>query len=79
MAVGLAAGNSAGTILQRALVALAVAWFVGRIIGGLAMRVVHDHVEAYKREHPIPTDLPGDPANAPAVEDAPAPGGEKSG
>ena len=37
---------------------MAIAWLVGRVIGGIAMRVVHDHVEAYKRANPIPDDLP---------------------
>lgn len=62
LAVGVAADNSVGTIIQRALIAMAVAWLVGRVIGGIAMRVVHEHVERYKREHPIPDDLPEEDA-----------------
>jgi len=55
-AVGLAAGNSTMTILTRAMVALVVCWFVGRIVGHFAQKAVQDHIERYKQENPIPTD-----------------------
>lgn len=54
--VGLAAGNPAGTILWRALVAMLVCWVAGALVGYLAQRAVQVQVESYKTRNPIPPD-----------------------
>ena len=67
--VGMAAGNSAATIIVRATVLLIVAWCVGRIVGAIAQRTVDEHVEQYKQQHPIETDDEDQPNPS---EDGPA-------
>ncbi len=54
--VGVAAGNTAETIIVRAMVLMIVAWCVGRIVGAIAQRTVDEHIEQYKQQHPIETD-----------------------
>jgi len=54
--VGLGAGNSASTILLRAMVILIACWFVGLAVGTVAQWVVLDHIKRYKQQHPIPDD-----------------------
>jgi hypothetical protein len=66
MALGVAAGNSAGTILVRALITLAVCWPVGFLVGRLAEHVVELNIRHYKDGHPIIAD------EAPATADAAA-------
>lgn len=61
-AVGLAADNPAGTILKRALIAMLICWFIGRLVGQVAQRAVQDHIDAYKVENPIPHDQENQPA-----------------
>ena len=63
--VGVAVGNSSTTILTRAVVVMVLAWFVGRVIGGIAQKTIEDHLNSYKRNHPIP-DSSG--AAAPGIE-----------
>jgi len=52
--VGLAAGNPALTILWRSLLVMLGAWLIGRVVGAIAQRAVDEHVEQYRRQHPLP-------------------------
>lgn len=54
--IGLHSGNSAGVLIWRATLVMVVCWIVGRVVGAVAQRVVDEHIESYKREHPIPGD-----------------------
>lgn len=54
LVVGYAAGNSAFTILIRAIGAFFVCLLVGQVIGGIAQRTIESDIAAYKRAHPIP-------------------------
>lgn len=73
--VGAAVGNPPTTILLRALAVLAACYLVGRLVGAVASRAVDDHIERYKRDHPIPGEDAGDGA---AVHAA-GPGGAADG
>ena len=50
IAVGLYSGNSATTVLTRALVAMLVAYGVGRIASGTVRLVLRDHLQRRKLE-----------------------------
>ncbi len=50
---GLAVDNPAMTTLKRALAAMCLAYPVGWLIGWMGHRAVREHLENYKREHPI--------------------------
>ncbi len=50
---GMAAGNPAGTIISRALVALLVCYAAGFVLGTVGRHAIQDHVERYKRENPV--------------------------
>lgn len=63
MVAGLLSDNPATTTIWRALVAMVVCWFAGRIIGEMADRALNEHLEQYKAEHPIPEDLSQLPAS----------------
>lgn len=52
--VGWAADNEPTTVLWRALIVMVVAWPIGRFIGGVALRVCEESIEAHKKLHPIP-------------------------
>ena len=54
--VGVGAGNSAPTILLRAIGILIMSWFIGLAVGSVAQWAVLDHVKQYKQQHPIPDD-----------------------
>ena len=54
IAVGIAAGNAADTVIWRAIFALLICWPVGRIVGGVAQRTVERNIEKYKEDNPIP-------------------------
>jgi hypothetical protein len=69
VALGVAAGNSAGTILLRALVTLAVCWPVGFLVGRLAEHIVELNIRQYKDGHPITADEAPATADATAAED----------
>ena len=56
MVVGVLAGNSANTIIMRAMFVMFPAWIVGRVVGGIAERVIIEHIDQYKRANPIPDD-----------------------
>ena len=51
--VGLAAGNSAGTILFRAMVVMIVCWMAGRVVGGFAQKFTEKQIEEYRAKNPI--------------------------
>lgn len=54
--VGVGAGNSTPTIILRALCVLLVSWPIGFLAGCVAQWAIVDHINKYKREHPIPDD-----------------------
>lgn len=54
LAVGFTAGNTPVTIMLRAMIVMVVCWAIGRVVGEIMQRVVHDHVADYIAEHPIP-------------------------
>ncbi len=54
VAVGVAAGVDATTIIWRAMLVMAVAWVLGRILGEIAVRIVQERIDDYKLRHPIP-------------------------
>ena len=56
LVVGIGAGNSASTILLRAIAILIVSWFIGLAVGAVAQWAVLDHVKQYNQQHPIPDD-----------------------
>lgn len=56
LVVGVAAGNETETVLWRGTVAMAVCWFVGRFIGGIAQQTTEESIEQYKKAHPIEDD-----------------------
>ncbi len=53
LVLGLVAGNSAYTVLRRALLASAACWFAGWLVGRIAEHIVDQNVKAYKAGHPI--------------------------
>ncbi|MCC7407133.1 MAG: hypothetical protein IT442_03625 [Phycisphaeraceae bacterium] len=75
LVVGLAAGNSATTILWNAILAMAVCYPVGRVLGGVAERAVQENIDNYKKRHPLPKLHPSadeeeaQPADASATSD----------
>lgn len=52
--VGVAVGNQASTIVWRATVVMVLGWVVGRAIGAIAQHTVDDHIEAYRKQNPVP-------------------------
>lgn len=60
LVVGVAVGNTASTILWRAIAVMVLGWLVGLAIGAIAQRTVEDYLKAYKEQHPIPGDTPED-------------------
>ena len=54
IAVGLHAGNSASTILFRAICIMLACWVIGYAVGSIAQWVVLDHINRYKQQHPVP-------------------------
>jgi len=54
VALGAYAGNSATTTIWRAIVVMGVCYVVGQVIGHVGRIAMNEHVERYKREHPMP-------------------------
>ena len=52
----MAAGNTAFTTLQRAIVAMFVCLFVGKVVGHIGQRSIEASIEEYKLANPIPRD-----------------------
>lgn len=44
-------------IWWRVMAVMLASWLIGLIVGHYMQKTVVDHVEKYKREHPIPDDL----------------------
>ena len=53
--VGLLAGNPGVVILTRALLAMLICTFIGRILGTMGETCVREYVERYKTDRPRPT------------------------
>jgi len=51
---GLASGNAASSILVRAILALVACYPLGLMIGLIAQRVIQDHIDAHRADHPTP-------------------------
>ena len=66
--VGAVAGNPMATVLWRGLIVMGACWLIGRLVGLVMTRAVQEHIDTYKRSHPIPDD-PGssDGSDAEAV------------
>jgi len=56
--VNVAVGNSLQTVVERAIVVMVVCWVIGGIVGSVLQRIVAEHIEKYKRDHPIEDDYP---------------------
>jgi hypothetical protein len=65
--VGLAVGNTAVTVLWRALLIMLGAWLIGQIIGGIFQHTLDQHVAEYRKQHPLPGEGTSD--NEPAEQD----------
>ncbi len=62
---GLGAGLDAASILTRALYSMAGGYALGAVLGWAAGRAVRDHVEAMRRQRPVPeVKLPEDEVEA---------------
>ena len=51
---GMRVGNPAHLILFDALVALLICQILGIAVGAVATRVIRNHIDRHKAEHPIP-------------------------
>jgi len=51
---GLYAGNAAGTVLWRAIIAMLVCQVLGMFAGSLIERIITEHAARYSAEHPVP-------------------------
>ncbi|MHC4446518.1 MAG: hypothetical protein ACYSXF_01745 [Planctomycetota bacterium] len=61
---GLATGNSAASILFRALIAMLACYPVGLLVGMACQRVIAEQLEAHRAANPIPQEEPGGPAGS---------------
>ncbi len=52
--VGWSVGNPATTVIIRAMIVMALAWWAGQGIAAIGQSVVDDNVRIYKEQHPIP-------------------------
>ena len=73
---GLAAGNPVATTLWRALLAMAGGYVIGRIIGYVAQRAVHQHIEQYKQDHPLQNNNPAPASRSDEAESDIQPGSD---
>jgi hypothetical protein len=63
---GVAADNTASTIIWRAILVMLGAYMVGRAVGWAAERAIAEHVEHYKQANPVQSNEPrGAPAGEP--------------
>ena len=51
---GLLSGNSGLVIVTRAMVAMVVCAFIGRLLGAVGEICVREYIELYKNDHPEP-------------------------
>ena len=61
---GLVSGNSAASILFRALIAMLACYPVGLLVGMACQRVMSDQLEAHRAANPVPQEEPGVPATS---------------
>ncbi len=61
---GLASGNSAASILLRALIAMLVCYPVGLLVGMACQRVIWEQLNAHRAANPVPKEEPGEPAGS---------------
>ncbi|HCD33573.1 MAG TPA: hypothetical protein DER01_14285 [Phycisphaerales bacterium] len=54
--VGITAELETETILWRALIVMIPCWWIGRLVGALAVHTVETQVREYKLARPIPSD-----------------------
>ncbi len=59
---GLASGNSAASILFRALIAMLACYPVGLLVGMACQRVISEQLDAHREANPVPHEESGDPA-----------------
>jgi hypothetical protein len=50
---GLSTGNAAASVLLRAVVAMLVCYPIGLVAGGVAQRLVQEHIERFRTDHPV--------------------------
>ena len=74
---GLIVDNPATTIISRALIAMILCYIAGSAIGAVAQRALEEHVEQYKRAHPL--DSEADELAPPAAPAAQPPSMEPPG
>ena len=75
---GLSADNPAEVTLKRALYAMVLCWAAGLVIANVAFRAMQEHVDRYKRDHPLepPTEAAEPTTNK---DDATPPGAPTAG
>ena len=54
--IGVLAELTTEVIIWRAMVVMIPCWFVGRLVGALAVQTVETQVRTYKQARPIPSD-----------------------
>jgi hypothetical protein len=52
---GIAVDNPAYTIIWRAILAMAICYFVGLFIGAASQHAVEEDIESHRRRHPLQT------------------------
>jgi len=52
-------GNEMSTVLLRAMLVMLICYAVGWVVGAIAQRTIHEHIEQYKQDNPIPQDEVG--------------------
>lgn len=77
-AVALVAGWASGvpgpTVMLRALVAMAVCYFIGSVLAAMAIHAIREFLDRYEQDHPVP-----DLGQRPTPESAFAGRNEQSG
>ena len=58
---GLASGNSAASILFRALLAMLACYPVGLLVGMACQRVIREQLDVHRAANPVPQEDPGGP------------------
>lgn len=54
LVAGWASGNPGHTVMLRALVAMAVCYFVGSILASMAIHAIREFLDRYEQDHPVP-------------------------
>ena len=66
---GLTSGNSAQSVLTRALLAMLACYPIGLAVGMIALRLVDEHVEAHRSANPSEESSDASDAPAPNVDE----------